>query len=52
MDDANKTKLSISTFRKINYDYTSTDEEVTEIINNLYRLSNLVYDITNTHNVN
>jgi hypothetical protein len=47
VDDANETKLSISAFRKITSDYTSTDEEVSEIINSIYRLSNLVYDITN-----
>ena len=48
MNDADNTKLSIDTFRKITLDYTSTNEEVEEIINNIHRLSNLVYDITNT----
>jgi hypothetical protein len=47
VDDANETKLSNSAFRKITLDNTSTDEEVTEIINSIYRLSNLVYNITN-----
>ena len=49
MDDADKTKLSISTFRKINNDYTSTNEEIKEIVNSLYTLSHIVYNIINNN---
>jgi hypothetical protein len=47
-DDA-RTRLTVGTYRKISKDEVSTEEEVKEIINNLHKLSNLVYDIINTN---
>ena len=45
MNDEDKTKLSISTFRKINKDDSSTNEEIEEIVNSLYELSIIVYNM-------
>lgn len=49
MKDADSKRISIDTFRKINKDYKSTNEEVEEIINSLYVLSNLAYDMNNNN---
>jgi len=45
VNDADKTRLTVTTYRKITKDETSTDEEVKTIINKIHGLSNLVYDI-------
>jgi len=45
VNDADKTRLTVVTYRKLTKDETSTDEEVNTIINKLHELSNLVYDI-------
>ena len=45
MNDADNTKLTVTTYRKITKDKLSTDEEVKTIINKLHGLSDLVYDL-------
>jgi tetrahydromethanopterin S-methyltransferase subunit A len=45
--NASTTKITIDTFRKITSDNTSTNEEIETIINNIYSLSNLAYDLVN-----
>jgi hypothetical protein len=47
VNDADNTRLTVTTYRKITKDEVSTDEQVNTIINKLYELSNLVYDIIN-----
>lgn len=40
-------KISVDTYRKTTNDTTSSNEEIEDIINNIQRLSSLVYDILN-----
>jgi hypothetical protein len=49
VNDADKTRLTVATYRKITKDEVSTDEEVNIIINNIYKLSNLVYGLIKTN---
>ena len=49
MNDADKTRLTVTTYRKLTKDESSTDEEVNTIINKIYELSDLVYDIIKTN---
>jgi len=50
VNDADEPRISVDTFRKLTNDDTSTTEEIEQIINSIYKLSNLVYDITNELN--
>lgn len=45
MGHEEETKISVDTFKKLTSDKNRSNEEIQEIINNLYRLSNLVYDL-------
>jgi uncharacterized protein YydD (DUF2326 family) len=47
VNDAERNKVTIDTYRKLTNDYSGTDEEVTTIINNIHKLSYLVYDLLN-----
>jgi len=40
-----KSRISIKKFRELTSDFDSSDEEVQEIINSLYRLSHIIYNI-------
>lgn len=45
MNDAEENnRISISTYRKITKDKTSTDEEINNIINSLFELSIITYN--------
>ena len=47
VENEEKNKITIDTYRKLTNDYQSTDDEVTTIIINIHKLSNLVYDLLN-----
>lgn len=40
-----KSRISIKKFRELTSDFDSSNEEVQEIINSLYRLSHIIYNI-------
>ena len=44
MDNAEETKISIKTYRKITKDFCSSDEEINNIINSLLELSIITYN--------
>lgn len=46
MNEKDKTKISISKLRELTSDYKSSDEEVQDIINQLYILSSIVYNMS------
>ena len=49
VNDADNTRISVDTFRRITNNYTSTTEEIEEIINSLYELSILAYSFNNNN---
>jgi len=47
VNDADNTRISVETYRSITNDYNSSTEQIEEIINNLYILSEIVYTLDN-----
>ena len=44
MNDADDTRISVDTFRKLTNDFTTSTEQIEQIVNSLYQLSMVVYN--------
>ena len=49
MNDADEPRISVDTFRKLTNDFTTSTEQIEEIVNSLYQLSIIVYNKNNSN---
>jgi len=49
VNDADEPRISVDTYKKLTNDYTSTTEEIEQIVNSLYELSIVVYNKNNSN---